>query len=279
MSPFFKALFGNRAVSGRAKRAKNAIRQRTSRIEPLEGRCMLSLSHFSDFGIDPYSLPVHPDVTTFDSPANHVVATGTPLDGVVELIVDGNMLCTGTLLPSRREILTAAHCVAEGANGAISANSVDVVFHLSGGDQTLTVAAANFFVDPAWNGDPTHGHDMSILVLPQEAPAGVASFDIDRTPLTSATTVQIAGYGLYGQGIEQGLDFNKRQGLNTYQAFYDVADTMIMYDFDDGTSAHDAFGQNKGSERFIKLVLTLAIFFNLLGDYTHDGVVDSGDEV
>lgn len=156
-------------------RRRNLPLQRRMKMEPLEDRRMLSLSSFIDHGVDPYSLPIHPDVTTLDNPANHIVAAGTGLDGVVELIVDGQNLCTGTLLPTRRHILTAAHCI-DGAT------SVDVNFDLAGGLQTFTVMAENLFVSPAFNGLPEFGSDIGIIELDVEAPAGVAAsiFDVHR---------------------------------------------------------------------------------------------------
>jgi hypothetical protein len=200
----------------------------------MEDRRMLTtLMSLSDYGIDPYSLPVHPDVTTFDNPANHIVGTGIGLDGVVELIIDDTFLCTGTLLPTRRHVLTAAHCI-DGAT------SVDVNFHLAGSVQTFTVMDDNLFLHPNFNGDPRFGADIGIIELDAGAPEGVASFDIRRAAFTQISVV--AGYGVAGQGIEQFLDGNKRNGSNRYEAFFDAAQTMIMYDFDNGTSANDSLG-------------------------------------
>lgn len=218
---------------------KKALGQRNLRMESLENRCMLSLTHLSDYGIDPTTLPVHPDITTFDNPANHIVPAGTALDGVVELIVDDQFLCTGTLLPTERHILTAAHCIA-------GASSVEVNFHLAGGVETQAVMRDNLFVHPDFTGNVLEGADIGIIELDEDAPAGVTTFDIDRTAITTITQIDTVGYGVSGQGIEQVLDGNKREGSNRYEVFYDDAQTMMIYDFDDGTSAHDAIGIGTG---------------------------------
>ena len=227
-----------RGIRHRSEAKKSQLlscHRRRPRLEPLEDRHMLSLSSLSDYGIDPYTLPVHPDITTFDNPANHIVGTGTGLDGVVELIIDGQFLCTGTLLPTRRHILTAAHCI----DGAMS---VDVNFHLAGGVQAFAVMEDNLFVHPDFTGFPDQGADIGIIELDQAAPAGVASFDIRRAALAQISVVAAAGYGVTGQGIEQFLDGNKRNGSNRYELFFDAAQTMIMYDFDNGNAANDAIG-------------------------------------
>jgi hypothetical protein len=194
------------------------------------------LTSLSDWGIDPYSLPIQADITTFDDPANHVVGTGTALDGVVELVVDGNELCTGTLLPTRRHILTAAHCI----DGAAT---VDVNFHLAGGVQSFTVMADNLFVHPNFNiTNLGAGRDIGIIELDEDAPDGVASFDIRRAAFTQISVVDAVGYGVAGEGIEQFLDGNKRNGSNRYEAFFSAANGLIMYDFDNGTAENDAIG-------------------------------------
>ncbi len=96
-------------------------------------------------------------------------------------------------------MITAAHCVAGGAGGAIDSTSVDVLFELPGGDITLTSLPASFNVHPSWGGDPFEGNDIALLELPSLAPTDATRFDILRTQNEFGQVLTLTGYGQAGQ--------------------------------------------------------------------------------
>ena len=78
-------------------------------------------------------------------------------DGVADLVIDdGTQLfrCTGSLLPTGRHILTAAHCLTDGT-GALTAVDATATFELTGGD--VSDSSTNFHVHPLYDGDTGHG--------------------------------------------------------------------------------------------------------------------------
>ncbi len=206
--------------------------------------------------------PVNPDLvaqtrplyTTVGDPAGHVVAAGGAFDGVTQLTLnrsDGTFLCSGTLLSNGREILTAAHCLTDD-NGTPVTNSVTASFQLASG--SLALNSSTITVHPDWNGDFGIGYDLALVTLSDFAPPEIPRHDIYRGADEIGPAVTKIGYGRSGNG--DGGDVlgagTKRSGVNTYDTFADVfaavagisplPGAQLAYDFDDGTSTHDAFG-------------------------------------
>src|SRR5262249_40987164 len=88
------------------------------------------------------------------------VPTGAGLDGVVLVKNDPAQLCTGSLLPTGRHILTAAHCVdLDGNHLPDLPNHTTVNFELSG-DKFISydVPDADVIIHPGWDGALKHGN-------------------------------------------------------------------------------------------------------------------------
>ena len=100
-----------------------------------------------------------------DGGGNPAYFAGMPqYSGVAALIMDfgpdGRFICSGTLLPDRRSILTAAHCV---SNGAGTDNPLITTAYFYGGDDpnlrvpfnvaSTAVDVSNYFVHPLYTGE------------------------------------------------------------------------------------------------------------------------------
>ena len=190
-----------------------------------------------------------PFIVAADNPANHVVNPGTGYDGVAALLLqrtDGTGLGSGTLLLSGKHILTAAHNVCDDLGNMVATN-VQATFETTTGN--VVINSAQIYVDPLYNGSPWGGgHDLAIIVLSQVAPANIQRYDINRVANEIGQNFTRVGYGLTGTGLtgDVGPAGTKHSGQNTYEAtnaLYGDFGDELAYDFDDGTAAHDAFGQ------------------------------------
>jgi hypothetical protein len=89
------------------------------------------------------------------------------------------------------------------------------------------------------------GGDIAILELVSPAPEATTRFDIYRASSEINAVGPKAGYGVSGQGVEQPSIYpagTKRDGQNRYEFYLDASADILLYDFDDGSSAHDTFG-------------------------------------
>lgn len=199
-------------------------------------------------------------------------------NGVVALIIDqgaaGRFICSGSLLPDRRSILTAAHCV---SNGAGTPNPVGATaFFYGGPDADLIVpnnpastgiAVSNFFVNPNYTGEVIDENDVAVLRLSSLAPSFARAYNIATTADLEGQVYNIAGFGgrstVGGNlGVNAGTG-RLRQGFNRYdfrlgdpgfggfftdidpdtgQNFFGTASiaNSILADFDNGLPANDA---------------------------------------
>lgn len=185
-----------------------------------------------------------------------VVGTGQGFDGVG--LVEGNtrfggVFGSGALLSGGRHVLTAAHVVDEFRSG-----SGTVRFDLPGGSTTINVS--RIILHPGYSGI-ADGNDLAILELSRAAPAAATRYEIFRDGNEIGQVNTRVGYGIAGNGTD-GESISdptagdvKRFGQNIYDADGAIfnstfgafgldlpAGTTLGLDFDDGTSAHDAFG-------------------------------------
>lgn len=206
-----------------------------------------------------------------------LVGTGEGYDGVALLeITDaaGGGSGTGSLLKSGSHILTAAHLVAD-ETGALTATSTDVIFRLNDGimdrDILLKVPTSRISLGQNYNGYIQSGRDLAVLTIPDQTSITanrwqIAPFGAERYGLYTATNeigqvFTAVGYGRTGvgqTGSERDTNGLKRQGQNRFDADANLlstapfespapqAGTALAWDFDNGLTENDAFGQMFG---------------------------------
>jgi hypothetical protein len=203
------------------------------------------------------------------------LAPPSTYSGVVAIISTyagvGSFICSGTLLPDRRSILTAAHCVSDGA-GTPGPTTTTVWFR----DSTTVdpfytsgtpIGVTDIFVNPGYTGEVIDHNDIAILRLGAEAPAFTMSHYLSKVGDLTGVDFNVAGYGgrssIGGaQGTTAGTGTGRiRQGDNRFEyrlgdadfndlwnplfsAAFGVTFTNIDYswvsDFDNGLAANDA---------------------------------------
>lgn len=215
-------------------------------------------------------------------------------NNVVQLLINqgsaGNFVCTGSLLPDRKSIITAGHCVSGGAGTPLPVSTT--VFFYDGvgpADITYTTTPAetvsrqvgSYFVHPEYTGEVIDQNDIAILRLTQKAPDFARGYE-----LASAADLTSAGFNVYGLGGRgsdgtTGATFGTtrlRQGLNNIdfslgdaafggfftdrdgngEGFFGSADydQSLISDFDNGLAANDAsclLGSAFGAAQFCDL--------------------------
>lgn len=201
---------------------------------------------------------------TYQSTAGVAAAVTTGYSGVGSLImrrtgVSGASICTGSLINSTT-VLTAAHCVYDYRNGALSPLS-SIEFHLpSFGDRNLPgsevfVSSSHqynpLYDNAAHTGRLTSGFDLALVTL-NRAAKGYDTYGLFMgDPLQQFTQV---GTGTVGgpTGTNSALtDYKKRVGTNIYefygnQVFASYGAGVVLADFDSGLAQHDVFGRFKG---------------------------------
>lgn len=186
---------------------------------------------------------------------------GGAFDGVAKLLFSnstGNYVCSGSLLAGGQYVLTAAHCAddftsmtADFKLGSVSANVVSATVH------------------SGWDGTLGTGADIAVLRLDRTI-TGIEGFTLSNSN-DVGKNILLAGYGVVGTGSTGGIDFDRDapgslprdwrphfgyntiditdyeltegvfgpgSGVNTYGETY-------VFDFDDGTAAHNALDRLK----------------------------------
>ena len=149
-----------RSVARRRSPTLHARRSRPFRFEPLEPRCLLSAApHLGPAEFDSDEQAPWHDITpaqvetrivTVDDPDNHLIAPGTGLGGVARLAMWGEMVtssglrvtgelgsCSGSLLPTGKHILTAAHCIENTVQTKLNGSLLTYSYYARSGTATL----------------------------------------------------------------------------------------------------------------------------------------------
>jgi Ca2+-binding RTX toxin-like protein len=192
-------------------------------------------------------------------------------DGVVYAIYDADpndgliRVGSGSLLWDGKHILTAAHVVcADSAETSVSPDKLTFEFRLLEGG-TVSIKAKTIYVHPDYDIEEDSGgyltavdNDIAVIELQSEAPIAADRYQIYRNNDEKDKLVTHVGYGRTGTGTD-GVDAGypigiARYGDNSYDlrsgdvsgGFLGTDNGVVLYDFDDGTSTNDFFGNALG---------------------------------
>ncbi|WP_414584458.1 trypsin-like serine protease [Scytonema sp. PCC 10023] len=221
-------------------------------------------------------------IVTAGDPQNYQVAPGK-FSGVVPINTSLD-LCTGSLLKGGLHILTAAHCITD-KNGKFNTsilNKTNVTFKLPTGSVSMPVV--DYFVHPGYDSIFYKGNDIAVLRLSTPAPSQAQQYDIYRAQDEVGKIFTQVGYGYIGSGnlgenTQSNLSHLGYSAINKFDALADITSSLfqqqipgftgiisgsqLLFDFDSGLSANDAFGTHFG--------------INDLGLGTNEGNIAGGD--
>ncbi|MEG4491803.1 trypsin-like serine protease [Microcoleus sp. D3_18_C4] len=169
--------------------------------------------------------------------------------------------CTGSLLTGGLYLLTAAHCLNEGGVKVPAETAIKAIFKLPRGEVSIPVS--KYYIHPGWTGYESEvGNDIAILKLKRIVPPRIEQYEINRNKNEVGKILTKVGYGYIGLGAK-GQDENSNSeakrysGQNRYDALIDVLKdatesdmselvlgSQLIFDFDAGTSEHDALGRH-----------------------------------
>lgn len=189
--------------------------------------------------------------------------------GVATIITNygaaGSFICSGTLLPNQRSILTAAHCVSDGTSARPLSTSV---YFYTGNDAdnvtwaapTFSYGVTNYHVHGSYTGKVIDQNDIAVLTLDSFVDGSVQSHGLYGGDDLTGLDYNIAGYGGRsdaGGGVGTNLGTGRlRQGDNRYDfrlgdaAFGGLWDDVLeepasqieytyLSDFDNGLAGND----------------------------------------
>ena len=223
-----------------------------------------------------YIVGVNSTATIAGGGDSRYLAVQPAYSGVVTLIMNygaaGSFICSGTLLPDRVSILTAAHCVTDGPTLARPI-STTVFFPNSDADglpsQGANVGSRSvtlYNVHPSYTGEVIDQNDIAVLRMSAPAPTSARAYGLFAGSNLTGTQFNVAGYGARsnaGGNLGANLGAGRlRQGQNRYdfrfgdadfdnfwvdldangENFFGNAEIAYSYvsDFDNGRSANDA---------------------------------------
>ena len=153
--------------------------------------------------------------------------------GTVQLQYSGNRFCSGSLLPSGRHILTAAHCLTDDAGNAFP-NYNGFTIQFDGPDGHEDINFRSVAIHPGWTFDYSgNGDDIAIVELTTAAPQWAERYELYTGDAVGQEYLRI-GYGGFGWGdvgdvyggvAADGENLNRVFGTN----FFDGGNAELCY--------------------------------------------------
>ena len=175
----------------------------------------------------------------------NAIGQSVNLDGVVKLVTDGGVGCSGSLLPDGFSVLTAGHCVTSSYGSSVPSY---ITVSFPGSNGFVVDTATTYYVNPGWTGDGTQGGDLAVLRLDQAAPSSATRYSL-FTGIPTTSPILMAGYGWTGTGLTGGISGTfgtLRQGQNRYDVLGSAigwSNNLLVGDFDNPTNtANNALG-------------------------------------
>ncbi len=182
--------------------------------------------------------PTPADLYDANDQTDTTLLGGLLLDGVVRLSISTGD-CSGSLLSSGWNILTAAHCVDNGVTPG------DITVHFGDG---ATYFVSTIAITPGWDlygQNGLTGPDLAVLTLTAGA-SSYTGYQIYTTADEIGQSIDIVGYGQTGTGDtgNQGGAGVRRRAENQYDATADVIQNgtgsgsvnVLIGDFDNGSA-------------------------------------------
>jgi|GEM_PF-2455959 len=230
------------AKLGFTRKPNNKSHSRPLRMEPLEDRRLLVVG---SLGPNPAVSHEFEGVAQLDWPDSFSLSP----------------VCTATLLPSGKHVLTAAHCVAdENAEVFPGYDSLLVRFFTSSGEYEYDISSLDSITPHEdYDGIAGHGNDIAIIELSEVVDVAIPRYDIYRNNDELDKVFTRVGYGVSGSG-STGRDplanphFVRHFGSNRFEATGEDINGVpglssvvygtdrLVYDFDNGVAANDALG-------------------------------------
>lgn len=142
--------------------------------------------------------------------------------GSVRITSDrGVFICTGSLMPDGKSVLTAAHCLTGAQPGGIGTVSAISVNFYPVNSTAVNLVASSWTANPNYSTEVIDENDIGVIHLAAEAPSNISRYEIYHgTAVNNA--FEFVGYGNRGSngaGVTLGAGFalgNRRSGENLF---------------------------------------------------------------
>ena len=184
--------------------------------------------------------------------AGETLSAGTGWTGVAR-VHDGVISGSAVLLSSGIFLLTAAHVTDD-----LAVADAEVEFAINGSTFTRTVMSVERYPFTFINSLGVW-HDLALITLTQAAPVAAERYDLYSGESETGAVATLVGYGrLQGSNgvVLSESNHTRRWGENTVDTvgtglppfwLRGSLSAQLFYDYDDGTTAHDALGQWLGT--------------------------------
>lgn len=194
-------------------------------------------------------------------------------------------VCTGSLLTSGK-ILTAAHCVSDGAgatangvaNGLIrtqilfqnaASNAADDTVYAIGAGVT-SIDVTNYSVHWGYTGEVIDQNDIAVLTLAQAAPAFAQAYDIYTGGDLTGEDFNVNGYGT--RSLTGGVDGTTGPGAGAGVGRRRQGDNVYDYRLGDGAFAGFFTDREAGGETFFG---SASVEFSYISDFDNGTATNS----